>query len=344
MHRMTFLFLLAVIAAGLSAPGVVAAADTAATERPSEQANPHGTITVISDNDLYGPHNKDRHYTNGIRFGWMSDDDDVPGWARSFQDVLPLLAPDGRHRIGWTFGQDIFTPEDKQTETPILDDRPYAAWLYAGLKLQTETDARLDTIEFDLGVVGPLALGEEVQSRWHSLIGAKPAHGWNNQIKNEPGLDIRAERSWRYPLTDTSDEFGVDVVPNLTASLGNVFTYGGGGATIRFGRALGSDFGPPRIDPATPGSDSFRPPDGLGWYLFAGFEGRAVARNIFLDGNTFAHSQTVDKRPLVGDLQAGIALTLAHARLTFTELVRSKEFYGQHHPDYVGAIALSVGF
>jgi len=344
MTRAARIVLLALAAACLSRPGTAGAADSAPPEASSDQANPSGTITVISDNDLYGPHNKDRHYTNGMRFGWMSADDDVPDWARSFQDVLPLLASDARRRIGWTLAQTMFTPEDKQTETPILDDRPYAAWLYAGLKLQTETDRRLDTIEFDLGVVGPWALGEEVQSRWHSLIGAKPAHGWSNQIKNEPGLDIMAERSWRYALTESSDVLGVDVVPNLTASLGNVFTYGGGGATIRFGRALDTDFGPARIDPATPGSDSYRPPDGLGWYLFAGFEGRAVGRNIFLDGNTVARSQSVQKRPLVGDLQAGLALTLAHARLTFTELVRSKEFYGQHHPDYVGAIALSIGF
>src|SRR6185437_8358686 len=161
-----------------------------------------------------------------------------------------------------TLAQSMFTPQNKASSAPVLNDRPYAAWLYAGLKLQTERLDRLDTAELDLGMVGPAALGQQVQDDWHQLIGVSGANGWSHQIKNEPGVDLMLERLWRVPLTPQADdrdrdELGVDLIPNAVGSLGNVFTYGGGGVTIRVGNDLQADFGPPRISPGVPGSDSF---------------------------------------------------------------------------------------
>ncbi len=46
----------------------------------------------------------------------------------------------------------------------------------------------------------------------------------------------------------------------------------------------------------------------LGSDFCIGTQGRVVARNIFLDGNTFADSRSVDKEPVVADLLLGIEL------------------------------------
>jgi hypothetical protein len=46
----------------------------------------------------------------------------------------------------------------------------------------------------------------------------------------------------------------------------------------------------------------------FGWDLFFGTQGRAVARNIFLDGNTFQNSRSVSKEPVVADLIIGAEL------------------------------------
>ncbi len=340
MPRFIHACLIAMLAGLLPRAAAAQAGSPATTPAPA-------VITGITDNDLYAPDNRDRHYTNGLRFGWMSADDDDPHWARSLADDLPLLDPNASHRIGWTFAQSMFTPQNKAASAPVLNDRPYAAWLYGGLKLQTESPRRLDTVELDLGMVGPAALGKQAQNDWHQLIGASAANGWPHQIKNEPGIDLMLERLWRIPLTsraDDADTLGVDLIPNAVGSFGNVFTYGGGGLTIRFGDDLQADFGPPRISPAVPGSDSFHPRDGFGWYMFAGAEGRAVLRNITLDGNTFADSQSVRKRPLVADLQAGLALMYDNARLTYALVARSKEFYGQDGYDYFGSMELSWAF
>jgi lipid A 3-O-deacylase len=78
-----------------------------------------------------------------------------------------------------------------------------------------------------------------------------------------------------------------DVIPHFGGSLGNVFTYAAAGFTVRLGSDLDQDFGP-RIRPSLPGGGYFRAQKGFNWYLFAGLEGRAGLRNIFLDGNTLS--------------------------------------------------------
>jgi hypothetical protein len=78
--------------------------------------------------------------------------------------------------------------------------------------------------------------------------------------------------------------------------------------------------------------------------LFAGVEGRAVARDIFLDGNTFRDSPSVDKENFVGDFEIGIAATYGSMRASFTQIYRTKEFKGQKGNDRFGAISLSWRF
>ena len=99
-----------------------------------------------------------------------------------------------------------------------------------------------------------------------------------------------------------------------------------------------------RIAPSLPGSDYFEPISGLGAYVFAGVEGRAVARNLFLDGNSFERSRSVDKLNLVGDLVLGAAITFDSFRLAFTHDIRTKEYKTQPAQDQFGAVDLTFRF
>ena len=91
------------------------------------------------------------------------------------------------------------------------------------------------------------------------------------------------------------------LIPRVGAALGNVAIYGDVGGTVRIGKNLRDDFGPPRPRPALPGSEAFIGDGSFGWYLFAGVDGQAVGRNIFLDGNTDGYSLRVSHRPFVGE-------------------------------------------
>ena len=79
----------------------------------------------------------------------------------------------------------------------------------------------------------------------------------------------------------------------------------------------------------------------LSWSLFAGVQGRAVARNLFLDGNTFEDSASVDRNPLVGDFQTGFTISAGDWRLAYTYVTRTEEFDTQPTQQDFGALALS---
>jgi hypothetical protein len=73
-------------------------------------------------------------------------------------------------------------------------------------------------------------------------------------------------------------------------------------------------------------------------------DGRAIARNIFLDSNTWQTSRSVEKIPLVGDLQLGAAISFEQWRLSFSHVFRTREYRTQVHADQFGAINLSYRF
>jgi len=194
-----------------------------------------------------------------------------------------------------------------------------------------------------LGVVGPAALGEPVQKFVHEVIDTRKPRGWHAQLKNEPTLQLTYQRSWRAYASAELFGFSMDATPHAGAAIGNVFDYVNTGFTLRFGRHLPDDYGPPRVSPSLPGSGFYKA-DRFGWYLFAGVDGRAVAHNMFLDGNTFADSRSVDRRLLVGDFQAGIAVVMGSWRFAYTHVLRTREFDGQDTPDKFGAFSISAQF
>lgn len=127
-------------------------------------------------------------------------------------------------------------------------------------------------------------------------------------MENELGINLFYEQARRLNKNIFLNSLEYDVIPHFGGSLGNVFTYAAAGLTVRIGPDLDEDFGSPRIRPSLPGGGFFRSKKGFNWYLFAGIEGRLILHNIFLDGNTFSSSHSVDKKLWVGDLQAGLAI------------------------------------
>ncbi len=79
-------------------------------------------------------------------------------------------------------------------------------------------------------------------------------------------------------------------------------------------------------------------------HMFARAEGRAVARNIFLDGNTFRSSHSVDKNIFVADLSLGFAMNWRNSKLSYAFIYRTREFKGQPEGQLFGSITLSIFF
>lgn len=302
-----------------------------------------GTFNVQFENDIFNG-GTDRHYTNGVRFSYLSPEKDIPEPILAFGQAMPFFSKTGDLRYSVALGQSMFTPENIATRTPNPNDRPYAAWLYGSVGLVSETESRIDNLELSLGMVGPSAQGEGTQKFVHDLIGATNPQGWDHQLKDEPGFILLYQRKYRAYYATTEKGYGFDFTPHFGGAIGNIDTHAGIGGTIRFGQDLPSDYGPPLINPSVPGTGYFEPEKDFGWYLFAGTEGRAVGRNIFLDGNTFRDSPSVDKEWFVADFQAGAAITFDNTRIAYTHVFRTEEFKTQRRPDIYGSLSVSYRF
>ncbi|MEJ2469892.1 MAG: lipid A deacylase LpxR family protein [Desulfuromonadales bacterium] len=319
----------------------VLAADFSAPDRS-------GILSVQVENDLWGS-GADRYYTHGTRISYLSSEE-TPAWLKQAARLVPIFSRVGHLRTSYAIGQSIFTPEDITRRELIEDDRPYAGWLYGAVGLISDhrvrdgnlQSNRFDSLELNIGVVGPNAFAEETQTWVHKIVDSPKPQGWDNQLRNELGLMLVYDRQWQAQYISEIAGLGVDVTPHVGGTLGNVMTSLSFGTTLRLGQDLPSDYGPPTIRPSLPGSGFFRPTRGFGWYLFAGLEGRYVLHNIFLDGNTFRSSHSVDRIPWVGDLQAGLVLTWGDVRLSFCNIFRSDEFDGQKSSTEFGSISLSM--
>jgi hypothetical protein len=317
--------------------------------RPPSNDDGCGAFTFVFENDLFA--DTDRGYTSGERVSYVTpviQSHEEILWAARH---LPKLFGWTKVRAEYALNQSIFTPADIALAIPNPRDRPYAGWLEASFGLVGEhTDSFaaqewsvLDQMSLSVGLVGRGSLAEQTQKFIHSLRALQRPMGWDFQLRDEPTLQLRHQRSWRSEsLRIRRGPLNFDITPHAGYALGNAMTYGHIGATLRFGNDLQNDYGPPRVWPSVPGSGYFSAVDGFGWYVFGSIEGRAVARNLFLDGNTFQDSPRVDKLPLVGDLQAGVVLIFQHVRLSYTHIWRSKEFEGQGSADAFGVVSASV--
>jgi len=87
-------------------------------------------------------------------------------------DTIQKRKDELKARASFSLGQNIFTPEDTAATQLIPEDRPYAGWLYMGFGMvANQGTKRYDKLELEIGVVGPYAFAEDVQTFWHSLLG-----------------------------------------------------------------------------------------------------------------------------------------------------------------------------
>jgi lipid A 3-O-deacylase len=304
------------------------------------RADHHEPLNLIEENDSFIG-GVDRHYTQGLQLSQTF----APAPKNGIDDfVQNLMLPGGgdQWRSGWFAGQTMYTPENLFAANPPTNDQPYGGWLYGGLRDYRYDDDVLDKVEITLGVTGPASLAGNVQKWWHAigLFGGVKPDGWHYQLRDEPGLILSDQRIWRVTLADGPVE--AEILPEANIAVGNIFDYAAAGGMFRIGQNLKADWGPPRIQPALSGAD-FQSVDDFAWYAFAGAEGRAMGRNIFLDGNTFESSRSVAKDTLVWDLDAGLALQFPAFRILGSYSMRSREFVGQRQEDQLASFTLSFG-
>jgi hypothetical protein len=323
-----------------------------------KKAEDSSTFTFYLENDAFA--DTDREYTSGVRFTLISpdltgykEDPQLPEWSHPIIDRLPFVNEPGFQRsVSLSIGQNIYTPEDLERLDLIKDDRPYAGISYASIGFHSKNSRRMHTLGFILGMVGPHSYADECQEAVHKSINTTVPKGWENQLKDEPVFNIFYERKWRLAQSRFGNGLGYDIIPHIGGALGSAFIGVNAGGQIRFGWNLPNDFGTFFI---SSGCDTNAPIDTrdprffrnhrrFGIHMFASVQGQAVARNIFLDGNTFSESHSVDKEPFVAKFMAGVGMIISRFKMSYAYVYQAKEFKTQKEEQKYGSITLSVSY
>jgi lipid A 3-O-deacylase len=323
-----------------------------------KNASDSNTFSFYLENDVFA--GTDRHYTSGVRLTWISPDlthflehPTLPQWSHPLIKRLPFINEPGYQRaIYLSFGQSIFTPEDIKRRTLIEDDRPYAGFTYLAMGFQSKNTVHMDTLEFDLGIVGPHSYAEEVQTELHEWIDSQIPMGWDHQLNDELAVGVMYMHKDKLVQSGLGDGFNYDVIPHVGGGAGNLKTYVNAGAQFRVGWNLPNDFGTFLI---RPGCECNAPVDErdprffpryhrFGIHAFIAIDAIAVFHNIFLDGNTFQDSHSVDKKPFTADIMAGLSLIFSRFKMSYAYVYRTKEFENQEKENIFGAITISFTY
>ena len=304
-----------------------------------------GFLTFVIENDNFGS-GEDKHYTNGVRLSYFNPSFTAPKFTYFLEKIIPGFKINDTTSVYYSLGQNMYTPRDIATTSPDPADRPYAGFLYGAVGLTSSHAEYMDDVELTLGVVGPAALGEEVQTLVHQALNLQEPNGWDSQLKNEPAFLLSWQRQWPEAFArNTAQNTVFRAQPHISLSAGNVYTYAATGLTLQLSpEAQNLETQPSRVRPAIPGSGAFNKAKNTSWKFFTGAEGRLVAHNIFLDGNTFRSGPSVNKKHFVIDLNAGLSFTYKNTQIAYTLNWRSKEFTGQQENSLFGSISIGHRF
>lgn len=268
----------------------------------------------------------DRGYTNGIALTL----DHQPLWAQQLLDYMPFADTFSQNHgrpntaAGYILGQQFYTPRNIMATAALPGDRPYAGYLYGGVYWQRQADYQrrddasvFDHFEINLGVVGDSSLAEDVQTWVHDNFLGDDPNGWDNQLRDEFAYQFYYRRKWRFDTGEYSlpllGDVETQLIPQAGIALGSVHRYAEAALTARIGYRLPDDFGPGRLNDlrsATARHDPATAEQGWSWYAWLRVGGRYVEHNTFLDGSNHENpSPSIDKEPLVGEAQFGLAIS-----------------------------------
>ena len=249
--------------------------------------------------------------------------------------------------ISFSYAHQIYTPKLIEEIKLITNDRPYAGYAYFQVGLYQSYDKTLKSLILQLGLIGPSSGMQQVQDFVHDIIGSPIPEGWDNQLKDEVTFQINYDIK-HFIETDDFLSLHSTIIPEYGFELGNVSTKLYTGALIRWGWNIPQDYG---VAPINNNSYSKIPINKelnslSGWNFCFNLSARAnlIAKNIFLDGNNFVKSHSVEKNYFTVDAGYGFSLSYNKFSLDYLRKHTSKEFKTQKNINSYGSFLFSYNF
>ena len=298
-------------------------------------------FNLYFENDLFSI--TDSQYSSGEKFNFIYRVDHPNS---SFYDILfGDFTPEDVY-MSFSLSNQIYTPEDLSKTELIEDDRPYAGWSYGEVALHKSSGRQLRSLYLQVGFVGPYSKTKEIQTLIHKLTDSEPPMGWDNQLGNELGINLRYIHKWRFapePFLGMESSF----VPFVEGDLGNISIQASTGMTMRIGWNIPKDFGVSSLDTGgevgIPVYKKYEELRNNTWSFSFNFNGAGstVAHDIFLDGNNFKQSHSVEKYNFVGYLGYGFSLQYKSFMFEYIKNINTKKFVGEEKLHAVGTAVAS---
>lgn len=252
--------------------------------------------------------------------------------------------------ISFNIAHQMYTPQDFENPNLIKDDRPYAGYLYFLTALHQSKNDTLKSLTLQVGVVGPSAGMQKVQELIHSLIGSPAPQGWEHQLKDELIFQINYAQKKYYDL-DNIFKYGYNasIVPQFGVELGNASTKVYTSALFRWGKNVPKDYGAYVIDNTNYSNiplNTKQNGENKKWryYLNVAFKANLIAQNIFLDGNTFQESHSVEKNIFLVDVMYGLSFAYERFSIDYIRRHSTKEFKSQDGFNSYGSLLFSYSY
>ena len=244
-------------------------------------AQAYDKISIDFKNDVL--FNKDKDYTAGVELAYKNKNSEFT----------------------YYFGQDIYTPEDKESLVPLNGEHPYGAWLYVGASKQIKLNEFINNdVKFTIGTVGKNAKGQSISNELHNIIGASSENGWDSQVHKTVGYNVNITSYF----TQLNKEYKTIIFkPYSKINFGNLFI------DIGVGLGINSEI-----------NDLFN--------IYVNGEIKYVDKNIFLEGKSkkYGSLYAVEKENHVNSLIVGLQMKyFENYILTFETIFNSKEYKTQ---------------
>lgn len=312
-----------------------------------------GSTLRSVDNDAFG--HSDDQYTSGLAISYVPkpvasfEQTSLPDAVGSWLEDRWFFNDEDQRFVIYSLSHRLFTPTDLSAKQLVKDDIPYSALLYGTAVVGSQSRDSLNALSLSVGVVGPLAYGEEVQSAMHGLIDSAEPEGWDNQLENELLVNVGFDSRRRLASFGARGGFGGDFLGSVSGTLGNLQTQATVATTFRAGYGVPTNFHmqTPFLTEESLGLRAYDEVEHK-WsaYGFVGVGVSALANAIYLDGNTFRDSHSVSHDHIVSRGSFGLALRYSKLLLTFSieaATVPWNQADGRDYEQY-GRIGLSWDF
>ena len=112
----------------------------------------------------------DRYYTSGVKFLYKRT---LGQWS------------DSRLRFRLGYIQEIYTPEDLESEEAVDDDHPYTGLQYGLIGLSYSGSSLYFRADAWYGVQGPSSRADEIQNFIHRVTASESPNGWKYQTSGQ---------------------------------------------------------------------------------------------------------------------------------------------------------------